>query len=54
MLTLGESDTILTEFEDEFWNAILEEVKVYSEHEIIFIFKDGMELEWNDNYFFLY
>lgn len=38
---------MLTEFEEEFWNATIEEVKVYSEHEITFVFKDGMELAWN-------
>lgn len=47
MLTLEESDTILTEFEEGFWNATIEEVKVHSEYDITFIFKDGMELEWN-------
>lgn len=46
ILELDQSDTLLTEFEEEFWNATVEEVKVHSEHEITFVFKDGMELEW--------
>lgn len=47
MMTLEQSDNLLTEFEEGFWNATVEEVKVHSEHEINFVFKDGMELELN-------
>lgn len=47
ILTLEESNTILIEFEEEFWNAIIEEVRVHAEHDITFIFKDGIELDWN-------
>jgi site-specific DNA recombinase len=47
ILAREQSDTLLTEFEEEFWNATIEEVRVYSEHQITFIFKDGIELEWN-------
>lgn len=44
---LEKSNRILTEFDEEFWNVAIEVVKVNSEKEIIFEFKDGMELSWN-------
>lgn len=46
IMALEESDKLLIEFEEKFWNATIDVVKVYSEHEIAFIFKDGMELKW--------
>jgi site-specific DNA recombinase len=44
---LDQRDVVVAAFDEELWNATIEKVVVYSEHEIIFIFKDGMELEWN-------
>jgi site-specific DNA recombinase len=44
--TLEQSDTLLTEFDEELWNAVIEAVMVYQEQKICFIFKDGRELEW--------
>lgn len=44
---LEKSPTILIEFDDELWNAVIEIVKVNSEREITFVFKDGFELQWN-------
>lgn len=38
--------SILTEFDEELWIATVEAVVVHSEHEITFIFKDGLELDW--------
>ncbi|WP_258880661.1 hypothetical protein [Clostridium estertheticum] len=38
---------LVSEFDEGLWNATIEKVEVYSQQEIIFIFKDGMELEWN-------
>lgn len=44
---LEKSPTILTEFDDGFWNAVIEAVKVNSKRKIIFVFKDGFKLQWN-------
>lgn len=44
---LEKSYIILTEFDDELWNAVIEIVKVNSEKDITFVFKDGFELQWN-------
>lgn len=44
---LEKSPTILTEFDDGFWNAVIEVVKVNSERNITFVFKDGLKLQWN-------
>lgn len=38
---------ILIEFDDELWNVVIEMVKVNSEKEITFVFKDEFELQWN-------
>ncbi|WP_392486152.1 recombinase family protein [Haloimpatiens sp. FM7315] len=40
-------DILITEFDEELWNATIEKVVVHSEYEITFIFKDRMEIEWN-------
>ena len=47
MLALEHSDILLTEFDLELWNAIIEKVMVHTEEKITFVFKDGTELEWN-------
>lgn len=44
---LEKSNIILVEFDEELWNTTIEMVKTNSEKEITFVFKDGMELEWN-------
>lgn len=44
---LEKNDMLLTEFDEELWNATIEKVTVYSEKKITFVFKDGLELEWN-------
>ncbi|WAG66491.1 hypothetical protein LL037_04915 [Clostridium estertheticum] len=44
---LGQRDVLVSEFDQELWNATIEKVEVHSQQEIIFIFKDGMELEWS-------
>lgn len=40
-------DGLITEFDEELWNASIEKVIVHPENKITFTFKDGMELEWN-------
>ncbi|WP_258880665.1 hypothetical protein [Clostridium estertheticum] len=44
---LEQIDVLVTEFDEELWNATIEKVVVNFQQEIIFIFKDGMELDWN-------
>ncbi len=44
---LEEKDDVIIEFDEELWNATIEKVIVNSENEITFVFKDGMEIEWN-------
>ncbi len=41
---LENSDTLLTEFDEELWNSTLDVVTIHSEHEIAFTFKDGMKV----------
>ncbi len=44
---LEKNEALLAEFDEELWNAMIEKVKVYQEQKLVFIFKDGLELEWN-------
>lgn len=45
--TLKKSNILLAEFGAELWNFCVESVKVHSEQQITFVFKDGMELYWS-------
>ncbi|WP_373899577.1 recombinase family protein [Haloimpatiens sp. FM7315] len=40
-------DSLITEFDEELWLGTVEKVIVNTEEKITFIFKDGMQLEWN-------
>ena len=44
---LEKNEALLVEFDEELWNATIENVKVYQEQKLIFIFKDGLELGFN-------
>jgi len=44
---LKKNDDLVTDFDEELWNATIEKVVVHLKHEITFVFKDGMELDWN-------
>jgi hypothetical protein len=44
---LEKNTAILSEFDEELWNAVIEIVRVNSEKDITFVFKDGFELQWN-------
>ena len=44
---LEKNNTLVDEFDEELWNVIIEKVVVRSENEVAFVFKDGMELNWN-------
>jgi len=44
--TLAQSSTLLTEFDEALWNATVESVTVYSEHELSFVFCDGAKTPW--------
>lgn len=44
---LEQRKELITEFDEELWHAFIEIVKVNSEKDITFVFKDGFELQWN-------
>jgi hypothetical protein len=44
---LEHRESLVTEFDEELWNGIIEKVLIHSEEKITFVFKDGMEIEWN-------
>lgn len=45
MQRLEQNDKLLVGFDEDIWNAVIEKVVVKSEHEMTFIFKDGLEVE---------
>jgi uncharacterized protein with ParB-like and HNH nuclease domain len=47
MEELAQKEALMTEFDEALWNTVIEIVRVHSDHEITFMFKDNMELEWN-------
>lgn len=44
---LEQREGLVTEFDKQLWNGTVDKIKVRSEVMVTFIFKDGMELEWN-------
>lgn len=44
---LEQKEEMIIEFDEEFWNGIVDKVIVHTEEKITFLFKDDMELEWN-------
>jgi hypothetical protein len=44
---LKQSNRLLEEFDEGLWNAVIERVNVHAEHKVTFVFKDGLELDWN-------
>lgn len=44
---LEQREGLITEFDEELWKSTVEKVVVNTEDKITFVFKDGMELEWN-------
>jgi hypothetical protein len=43
---LNQQDNVITEFDEELWNAAVESVTVNSDNSLSFKFKDGMEVPW--------
>ncbi len=43
---LEERDALLVEFDEDVWNATVEKVVVNTAQNVVFIFKDGMEVDW--------
>ncbi len=43
---LEQRDMLMDELDEGLWLATVDTVKVYSEREASFIFKDGLELGW--------
>jgi ElaB/YqjD/DUF883 family membrane-anchored ribosome-binding protein len=48
MKVLRHRDRLIDEFDGELWNLVIEAVKVYADEKMVFVFKDGMEVEWGD------
>lgn len=44
---LEQRESLVTEFHEELWLGTVEKVIVNTEEKLTFVFKDGMELEWN-------
>ncbi len=44
---LEAKESLITEFDEEVWKGTIEKVVVNAEEKITFVFKDGMEIEWN-------
>jgi FKBP-type peptidyl-prolyl cis-trans isomerase (trigger factor) len=44
--TLKQSDILLTEFDEEFWNAVIDRVTVNVDGGVTFVFRDGTKLDW--------
>nr|WP_205610207.1 recombinase family protein [Clostridium sporogenes] len=44
---LEQRKELITEFDEELWNGTVEKVMVNTEEKIMFVFKDGIEIEWN-------
>jgi hypothetical protein len=43
---LSERDTLVTEFDEGLWNAVINKVVVHSVKEVTFVFRDGSVVEW--------
>ncbi|MBK5243249.1 MAG: hypothetical protein JJD95_18880 [Clostridium sp.] len=44
---LEQREDLVAEFDGELWKSTVDKVVVNTEGKITFVFKDGMELEWN-------
>lgn len=44
---LEQREGLITEFDEELWSGTVEKMIVNTKDKITFVFKDGMELEWN-------
>lgn len=44
---LEQREGLITELDEELWKGTVEKVKVNSGEMVTFVFKDGMEIEWN-------
>ncbi len=47
MKALEVKEDSIVEFDEEIWNGTVENVIVNTDEKITFVFKDGIELEWN-------
>ncbi len=43
---LEKRDSLLTKFDEELWNVVVEKMAVRSAEEVIFILRDGSQIEW--------
>ncbi len=44
---LEQRDGVITEFDEELWNGTVDKVVVHSKEKVTFVFKDGMEMDWD-------
>jgi hypothetical protein len=44
---LEQRDGLITEFDEELWNGTVDKVVVYCKDKVTFVFKDGMEIDWD-------
>jgi len=42
---VGKRDALLTEFDEELWNAVVEKVVVKSAEAVVFVLRDGSEVK---------
>ena len=45
--TMEKAKTLVTDFDEGMWNAVIESLTVYSKELLIFTFKSGIQVEWS-------
>lgn len=44
---MEKAKTLVTDFDEGMWNAVIESLTVYSKELLIFTFKSGTQVEWS-------
>ncbi|WP_443717162.1 hypothetical protein [Ruminococcus sp.] len=45
LLTLKKTDSVLETFDESVWNAVLENLTVFHDGSLVFLFRDGTEIK---------
>ena len=45
--TMEKAKTLVTDFDEGMWNAVIESLTVYSKERLVFTFKSGTQVEWS-------
>ena len=45
--TMEKAKTLVIDFDEEMWNAVIESLTVYSKERLVFTFKSGTQVEWS-------